>query len=127
MSTPQSTQGERESLPTDELLLHQIHASLGAQFTTLNGAEVVAHYGDFLAEHGALQQAAGVWDLSFRSRICLTGNDRAGFLHGQVTNEVKRLRPGEGCYAALTSAKARMESDLKIYALDGELLLDFEP
>jgi folate-binding protein YgfZ len=65
--------------------------------------------------------------LSFRSRICLTGADRVRFLHGQVTNDVKRLGVGEGCYAALTTTKGKMESDLKIYTLADELLLDFEP
>jgi folate-binding Fe-S cluster repair protein YgfZ len=68
-----------------------------------------------------------VIDLSFRSRICLTGADRARFLHGQVTNDVKKLRAGEGCYAAITTAKGKMESDLNIFALADELLLDFEP
>ena len=70
---------------------------------------------------------AGVIDLSFRSRICLVGADRARFLHGQVTNDVKKLRAGEGCYAAITTAKGKMESDLNIFALADELLLDFEP
>ena len=66
-------------------------------------------------------------DLSFRSRLCLVGADRARFLHGQVTNDVKKLRVGEGCYAAITTAKGKMESDLNIFALADELLLDFEP
>ncbi len=109
------------------LPLHEFHQSLNAQFGELNGAEIVAHYGDVLAEHAALRASAGVLDLSFRSRICLTGADRARFLHGQVTNDVNRLRPGEGCYAAITTAKGKMESDLNIYALQDELLLDFEP
>jgi folate-binding Fe-S cluster repair protein YgfZ len=43
-------------------------------------------------------------DMSFRSRLCLTGADRVRFLHGQVTNDVKRLNAGEGCYAALVTA-----------------------
>ena len=66
-------------------------------------------------------------DLSFRGRICLVGSDRARFLHGQVTNDVKKLAVGSGCYAALTTAKGRMESDLSIFCLPDELLLDFEP
>src|ERR1700690_3470407 len=66
-------------------------------------------------------------DLSSRSRICLTGADRVRFLHGQVTNDVKKLRIGEGCYAAITNAKGKMESDLNIFCLADELLLDFEP
>jgi folate-binding protein YgfZ len=65
--------------------------------------------------------------LSFHSRICLVGNDRARFLHGQVTNDVKKLRAGEGCYTAIATAKGKMESDLNIFALQDELLLDFEP
>src|ERR1051326_7989963 len=121
-------QGEGESLPAQPLLLHDFHKKLGARFIALNGGlQAVESYGDFLSEYAALNQSAAILDLSFRSRICLTGKDRASFLHGQVTNDVKRLRAGEGCYAALTTAKARMESDLNIYALQDELLLDFEP
>ncbi len=109
------------------LPLHEFHHSLSAQFGELNGAQIVSGYGDVIAEHAALRGSAGVLDLSFRSRICLTGADRARFLHGQITNDVNRLRAGEGCYAAITTAKGKMESDLNIYALQDELLLDFEP
>ncbi len=89
--------------------------------------ELVADYGDWPAEHAALRDHAAVMDLSFRSRLCLVGADRARFLHGQVTNDVKKLRAGEGCYAAITTAKGKMESDLNIFCLADELLLDFEP
>jgi len=109
------------------LMLQEFHHGLGARFAKLNGADVVNDYGDWLAEHAALRETAGVIDLSFRSRICLVGADRVSFLHGQVTNDVKKLRVGEGCYAAITTAKGKMESDLNIFALADELLLDFEP
>jgi folate-binding protein YgfZ len=109
------------------LMLHELHHGLNARFGELNGAEIVADYGDWLAEHTALRETAGVIDLSFRSRVCLTGADRIRFLHGQVTNDVKKLRFGEGCYSAITTAKGKMESDLNIFALADELLLDFEP
>jgi folate-binding protein YgfZ len=111
----------------ESLFLHEFHHRLGARFIELNGAEIVNDYGDWLAEHLALRRSAGVIDLSCRSRICLTGADRVRFLHGQVTNDVKRLRVGEGCYAAITTNKGKMESDLNIFCLADELLLDFEP
>jgi len=111
----------------ETLSLHDLHQNLGARFAKLNGAELVAHYGDALREHAALRETAGILDLSFRSRICLTGGDRIRFLHGQVTNDVKALRDGEGCYAALITAKGKMQSDLNVYRLPDELLLDFEP
>jgi folate-binding protein YgfZ len=109
------------------LMLHEFHHHLGARFTGLNDREIVNDYGDWLAEHTALRQNAGVMDLSSRSRICLTGADRVRFLHGQVTNDVKKLQIGEGCYAAITTNKGKMESDLNIFCLADELLLDFEP
>ncbi|TAK97836.1 MAG: hypothetical protein EPO07_12595, partial [Verrucomicrobia bacterium] len=109
------------------LNLHEFHHSLGARFAELNGAEIVADYGDWLAEHRALRESAGVLDLSFRGRLCVIGADRVRFLHGQVTNDVKKLRAGEGCYAVLVTAKGKMESDLNLFALADELLLDFEP
>jgi len=109
------------------LVQHKFHHRLGAQFVEFNGAEAVGHYGDPLAEHAALRNSAGVLDLSFRGQLCLTGADRVRFLNGQVTNDVKSLRTGEGCYAALVTAKGKMQSDLNIYCLQDELLLDFEP
>ena len=112
---------------TNPLPLHEFHQNLRARFTSVNGAEAVADFGDALGEHAALRATAGVLDLSFRGRLCLVGADRVRFLHGQVTSDVKKLRVGEGCYAALVTAKGKMESDLNIFALQDELLLDFEP
>ncbi|HVV73741.1 MAG TPA: glycine cleavage T C-terminal barrel domain-containing protein, partial [Verrucomicrobiae bacterium] len=109
------------------MMLHDFHESLGARFTTLGGTEAAADYGDPLAECSALREHAGMLDLGFRGRLCLTGNDRIRFLHGQVTNDIKRLSVGEGCYAALVTAKGRLESDLNVYRLEDEILLDFEP
>lgn len=110
-----------------QFALREFHEQLKARFTEVNGVEAVDQYGDPLAEHAALRECAGLLDLSFRSRLCLTGADRKKFLHGQVTNDVNKLNVGEGCYAALVSAKGKMQSDLNLYCLPEEMLLDFEP
>jgi folate-binding protein YgfZ len=107
--------------------LDKIHSKYGARFGLLNDVEIVSSYGDTIAEYHALTNGAGILDLSFRGRLCVIGADRARFLHGQVTNDINRLKPGQGCYAALISAKGRMESDLNILCLADEFLLDFEP
>ncbi|MBI5386733.1 MAG: aminomethyl transferase family protein [Verrucomicrobia bacterium] len=109
------------------LALHDFHARRGAVFAEVNGAEVVAHHGDALAEHAALRAAAAVLDLSCRGRLGLTGADRQRLLNGQVTNNVAALRPGDGCYAAFCSAKGKMQADANILCLPGEFLLDLEP
>lgn len=109
------------------LSLHEMHAALNASFGEANGMEIVNHYGDHLKEHAALRQNVGVLDLSFRSRLCLLGGDRRKFLHGQVTNDVNALQVWEGTYAAIITAKGKMQSDVNIYVFENELLLDFEP
>lgn len=100
---------------------------MGARFTEVNGTEAVEDYGDYLAEHSALQGSAGVLDLCFRSRFVLTGTDRVRLLNGQVTNNIKDLPVGAGCYAALITNKGKMEADANIYILANEILLDLEP
>ena len=109
------------------LLLHDFHQARGAIFGTQNGFETVTSYGSTEKEYLALTTGCTLIDLSFRSRICLLGPDREKFLHGQVTNEILRLRPGEGTYAALVTAKGKLQCDLFVYKLAEELLLDFEP
>lgn len=109
------------------LVLHDFHGQLGARFATLNGFEAASDYGDPLRESRFLHQSAGWIDLEFRSRICLLGEDRVSFLNGQVSNDVKALHAGEGCYAALVNSKGKMECDLNVFLLPEEILLDFEP
>jgi folate-binding protein YgfZ len=78
-------------------------------------------------DYKALTEASAWIDLSARGRLCLIGADRQRFLNGQVTNNVKDLKVGQGCYAALITAKGKMVCDLNVWILRDEILLDFEP
>lgn len=111
----------------ETLVLHEFHARLGGSFGRVEGGEVVSDYGDARSEYHALRRTAAVVDLSSRGRLVLLGADRQKMLNGQVTNNVKDLEVGKGCYAALVNAKARILTDLYVFALPQETLLDFEP
>jgi tRNA-modifying protein YgfZ len=78
-------------------------------------------------DYWTLRRSVGWLDLSARSRLLIKGADRKRFLHGQVTNDVNRLQPGQGCYAFIVTAKGKIESDVNIYCLEDAFLLDFEP
>lgn len=67
-----------------------------------------------------------LFDLTGRAAIAVQGRDRAEFLHGLLTNDVKKLRPGEGCAAALLTAKGKIRADLVVLCRGDELLLDAE-
>jgi len=109
------------------LTLHSLHQETGATFGAILGQETVLHYGQSHAELPWFRATVALVDLSYRSRLCLLGADRQGFLNGQVTNNILTLTPGRGCYACLLNAKGKIDSDLNVHCLEEELLLDFEP
>ena len=68
-----------------------------------------------------------VFDLSDRTQIELSGADRAKFLHGFCTNDIKSLQPGFGCEALLTNIKGRVLGHLFVFATTDSLWLDTVP
>ena len=77
-------------------------------------------------DYRAITEACGLLDRSERGKLALTGADAAGFLQGQVSNDVESLAPGTGCYAAFLTPKGKMLGDVRILNADDELLLDTE-
>ena len=67
-----------------------------------------------------------VVDRSDRGKLALTGSEAKTFLHGQVTNDIEGLAPGQGCYAAFLTHKGKMRGDMRVFDLGDELLLDCE-
>lgn len=65
-----------------------------------------------------------LFDLSDRVQIELRGADRQTFLNNFCTNDVKALRPGEGCEAFLTSIKGRILGHLIVSAGVDSLWID---
>lgn len=65
-----------------------------------------------------------VYDLSDRTQIELTGADRAKFLHGFCTNDIKGLHPGQGCEAFLTNIKGRVLGHIFVFAGAQSLWID---
>jgi folate-binding protein YgfZ len=113
--------------------LYESQKSLGATFGTCDVSspggqktlwEVASYFSSFENEYGAVRRSVGVVDLSHRGKIVITGPDRVRFLNGQVTNDVKKLVVGQGCYACALDYKGSLVGDMKIFALDNALLID---
>lgn len=68
-----------------------------------------------------------VFDLGTRAQIELRGSDRLSFLHNFCTNDIKKLRPGEGCEAFLTNIKGRIIGHIIVSATDDSLWIDSVP
>ena len=102
--------------------------------TTLPGANPSAHsgettapgFGDPRAEFQALLSGCGLYDLSWRAKIVVTGGDRVRWLNGMVTNNVRDLAPGHGVYAFMLNPQGRIQADLYAFQRGDSLLVDAE-
>ncbi|HLX44886.1 MAG TPA: glycine cleavage T C-terminal barrel domain-containing protein [Bryobacteraceae bacterium] len=77
--------------------------------------------------YAALRESAAWLDLSARGKIRVTGEDRARLLHAMTSNDVEKLKPGQGCYAFFLNAQGRILGDVNLLCFEDHLLLDTEP
>lgn len=59
--------------------------------------------------------------LPFLGVLRLQGEDRAGFLHNQVSNDIQNLNPGEACYATCNTAQGRVIANMLVLNTGEEL------
>ncbi len=79
-----------------------------------------------LDDYRILRGGAGFFPLEGRGWLAVSGDDRADFLQGLLTNDVAALTPGSGCYAACLTPQGRMTADMYVFADGGRLLLDVD-
>ncbi len=56
-------------------------------------------------------------DLAWRGMVEVTGRDRVRFLNGMCTNDVKALKPGQGCMAAVVNRQGKRVAGLEHIAI----------
>lgn len=79
------------------------------------------------AQYRQLREECGLLDRSERGKLLFKGTEAAGYLQGQLTNDIEALEAGEGCYAALLDRKGHMQADMRVLRLaDDEVWIDTE-
>lgn len=78
------------------------------------------------AEFQALVSGCGIYDLSSRAKIRLTGSDRVRWLNGMVTNNIRDLAVNHGVYCFLLNAQGHIQADFYAYNMGEQLLLDVD-
>jgi aminomethyltransferase len=102
------------------------HLSQGATLGEYHGALVPSRFTDPGAEHRAAREASGLFDFSFRGKFAMKGRDHAKFLHRMVSNDIKRLSPGQGTYATLLNAQGHILVDMRLYCAEDRFFVDTE-
>lgn len=78
-------------------------------------------------QYRILDQRPAWVDRSSRGWLRIEGRDAVPFLHALVSNDVERLTPGEGTYAAYLTPQGRMIADLEILHRGDVLLTGVAP
>jgi folate-binding protein YgfZ len=77
-------------------------------------------------QHRALVEGVGLFDRSERGKLAVTGEEAAEFLDSLLSNDVKGLAAGTGCYATLLTHKGRMLADVRVLRTGEGVWLDTE-
>jgi len=100
--------------------------SQGVSLINDRGVELPDAFTNPQDEYAAICEKVGLIDLSFRTQVKFMGEDRTDFLQGMLSNDVKALRPGDGCPATLLTEQGRIVADLHVYAEESAILLDLD-
>ena len=82
---------------------------------------------EYQAQYEALTNQCGYVQLSGRTQIEMTGADAVSFLNNLCTNDIKRLEPGTGCEAYLTTVQGKVLAHIFVFRTPNSLVIDTAP
>src|SRR5207302_1139685 len=104
--------------------LHQIHLALGAKLVPFGGYEMPVSYpAGIAAEHRAVREHVGVFDVSHMGEFEVSGPDRNAFVQRVTCNDVGALKPGQAQYSAILTDQGTFVDDCLVYRFEDRLML----
>ena len=92
------------------------HARLGARMAAFAGWDMPIQYGGgIVAEHRAVRESGGVFDISHMGQIRVGGAGAARWLNRLLTNDLNLIGPGEGQYTLMPNEAGGVIDDLIAY------------
>jgi aminomethyltransferase len=98
--------------------LYDRHRALGAKIVSFGGWEMPIQYKGILAEHQAVRQAVGLFDVSHMGRILVSGSMAEYLLDHLSTNHISTKLPFSATYTVWCDAQGKCIDDVIIYRID---------
>ena len=95
--------------------LHNEHKKLNASFTDFGGWQMPLKYSSELAEHHAVRNSAGLFDLSHMGEVWVTGPDAAAFLDYALVGKISAMAVGKAKYSLICNTDGGIIDDLITY------------
>ncbi|MDQ0921894.1 aminomethyltransferase [Pseudarthrobacter sp. W1I19] len=97
--------------------LYEQHKIAGASFTDFGGWQMPLKYSSELAEHHAVRNAAGLFDLSHMGEVWVSGPDAAAFLDYALVGKLSAVAVGKAKYSLICQEDGGIIDDLISYRL----------
>ncbi|HVE63839.1 MAG TPA: glycine cleavage system aminomethyltransferase GcvT [Mycobacteriales bacterium] len=103
--------------------LHDRHVSLGAKLADFGGWQMPIEYpgGGVLAEHAAVRERVGVFDVGHLGKAAVRGAGALDFVNAALTNDLRKVGPMQAQYSlCCDDATGGVVDDLIVYVRDDE-------
>lgn len=108
---------------TDDLLqgpIDAVHTELGATFASFGGWAMPVSYAGTVAEHTAVRETVGLFDVSHLGKATVSGPGAAAYVNATLTNDLGRIRPGKAQYTLCCASDGGVVDDLIAYYVDDD-------
>ena len=97
--------------------LHEKHLALNAKMADFGGWLMPIEYpgAGVLAEHGAVREKVGIFDVSHLGKASVKGKGALEFLNSMFTNDLNRIENGSAQYTLLCTPAGGVVDDLIVY------------
>src|SRR5690606_5506011 len=104
--------------------LHATHKALGAKMVPFAGYEMPVQYPTGItAEHKAVREGCGIFDVSHMGEFEITGPDRNAFANRFTTNDISALEPGAVQYSAILTKEGTFVDDCTVYRFEDKIMI----
>ncbi len=91
------------------------HESLGARFTDFGGWDMPLQYEGVIAEHMAVREGVGVFDVTHLGRFHLTGAGATAAIRRQLCNDIEKVGSGRAQYTMALNERGGVVDDIIVW------------
>lgn len=103
--------------------LYEKHVEHKGRLIDFGGWELPVEYTGIIAEHEAVRQAAGLFDVSHMGEVTVTGADAEAYIQGMITNDISSMQDTQIYYSPMCYPDGGVVDDLLVYRYHREKYL----
>ncbi len=100
--------------------INDIHREIGASFADFGGWSMPVSYSGTVAEHAAVRERVGIFDVSHLGKASVAGPGAASFVNRCLTNDLAKIEPGRAQYTLCANGSGGVVDDLIAYWVSEE-------